>query len=52
MKTSKIVDKWGNPINLELEEVQTESSAKLAQLHNHYGDHPSGGLTPAKANPS
>lgn len=49
MKVSKIVDKWGNPISVDLDEPQTESSAKLAQLHNHYGDHPSGGLTPAKA---
>ncbi|WP_143869891.1 DUF935 domain-containing protein [Catenovulum sediminis] len=49
MKTSKILDKWGNPINVELDEPQTESSAKLAQLHNHYGEHPSGGLTPSKA---
>lgn len=49
MAKSTIVDITGQPFQLpDLEEQQTESNAKLAQLHNHYGDHPSSGLTPAK----
>lgn len=48
MKT-KIVDRWGRPFSVDLEEPQTESDSKLAALHRHFGGHPSSGLTPARA---
>lgn len=48
MKT-KIVDRWGRPFSVDLSEPQTTADAKLANLHRHFGTHPSSGLTPAKA---
>ncbi|MBU2967069.1 DUF935 domain-containing protein [Amphritea sp. 2_MG-2023] len=49
MAKSSIVDINGQPFSLsDLVEPQTSADAKLAQLHRHYGDHPSSGLTPAK----
>ncbi|MGH1460990.1 MAG: DUF935 domain-containing protein [Neptuniibacter sp.] len=49
MAESTIVDVTGQPYKLpDLSEQQTETNAKLAQLRNHYGDHPSRGLTPAR----
>ena len=46
---TQIVDRWGRPFSVDLSEPQTTSEAKLAQLHRHFGSHPSSGLTPAKA---
>ncbi|MEE2025039.1 DUF935 domain-containing protein [Alkalimonas mucilaginosa] len=46
---STIVDRWGRPFEGDLETPQTEAEARLAQLHRHFGGHPSSGLTPAKA---
>ncbi|EHR39609.1 DUF935 domain-containing protein [Alishewanella jeotgali] len=46
---STIVDRWGRPFEGDLETPQTEAEARLAQLHRHYGGHPSSGLTPARA---
>lgn len=49
MPQSKILDIHGNPFRLDdLSEPQTESESRLAQLHRHYADHPSSGLTPRK----
>lgn len=49
MANSSIVDINGQQFTLpDLEEQQTEASAKVAQLRNHYGEHPSSGLAPAK----
>lgn len=49
MANSSIVDINGQPFTLpDLEEPQTQANAKLAQLRNHYGEHPSSGLTPGK----
>ena len=49
MAKSTIVDLNGQPFNLsDLDAPQTEDDAKLAHLHRHYNDHPSGGLTPSK----
>ncbi len=49
MAHSKIVDINGQPFTLpDLIASQTEADIKLAQLRNHYGDHPSSGLTPSK----
>jgi len=48
MATTRIVDINGNPFSLELDAPQTEADAKLAQLHRHYGGHPSRGLTPGR----
>ncbi|SEQ24507.1 Mu-like prophage protein gp29 [Amphritea atlantica] len=49
MAKSTLVDINGQPFDLpDLAEPQTEADAKLAQLHRHYSDHPSSGLTPAK----
>ncbi|UTW12943.1 DUF935 domain-containing protein [Marinobacterium rhizophilum] len=49
MAHSSILDINGRPFDLgELAEPQTETEAKLAQLHRHYADHPSSGLTPAR----
>lgn len=46
---SKIVDRWGRPIESDvLDEPQTQSDAKLANLYREFADHPSSGLTPAK----
>lgn len=43
-----LVDRYGQPLKREqLETPQTED-AKLAHLQNHYAQHPSKGLTPAK----
>lgn len=50
MGESTILDINGQPFKLgDLSEPQTETDARLAQLHRHYGNHPSSGLTPAKA---
>ncbi|WP_027853381.1 DUF935 domain-containing protein [Marinobacterium litorale] len=49
MAKSTILDINGQPFDLQdLEEPQTEADSKLAQLHRHFGSHPSSGLTPAK----
>ncbi|MCG9624629.1 DUF935 domain-containing protein [Vibrio mediterranei] len=49
MNKSIIVDKWGSPIDKgELEVIQTEDNARIAQLYKHYADHPSSGLTPSR----
>lgn len=49
MATSTILDINGQPFALpDLAEPQTEGNAKLAQLHRHYGGHPSSGLTPSR----
>jgi len=49
MAKSTILDINGRPFELaDLQEPQTEADAKLAQLHRHFGDHPSSGLTPPK----
>jgi len=49
MAASTIVDINGQPFALpDLTEPQTETDAKLAQLHRHFGEHPSSGLTPAR----
>lgn len=48
-RKSTILDINGQPFDLpDLEEAQSEADSKLAQLHRHYGDHPSSGLTPPK----
>ncbi|MGR2836287.1 DUF935 family protein, partial [Vibrio vulnificus] len=48
-RISTIVDIWGRPIESDVfVEPQTESDAKLGQLHRQYADHPSSGLTPAR----
>ena len=49
MAKSSIVDITGQPFTVpDLIEPQTESDAKLAHLRNHYGEHPTRGLTPSK----
>lgn len=48
MAKSRILDINGEPFQIDLDEQQTESNAKLAALHRHYGGHPSSGLTPAR----
>lgn len=48
MKISNIVDMHGQPIKFQ-ERVQTENDSRLAPLHKHFSEHPSSGLTPAKA---
>ncbi|PHS48765.1 MAG: hypothetical protein COB05_04445 [Marinobacter sp.] len=49
MAKSTVLDINGRPFHLpDLEAPQTESDAKLGQLHRHYGSHPSSGLTPGK----
>ncbi|ATG74431.1 hypothetical protein AN401_11675 [Zobellella denitrificans] len=48
MAKSRILDINGEPFDIELDEQQTESNAKLAALHRHYGGHPSSGLTPPR----
>ncbi|MGB1239347.1 MAG: DUF935 domain-containing protein, partial [Pseudomonadales bacterium] len=50
MASSPILDLYGQPIQREaLGEQQTESDSRLAHLQHHYSEHPSRGLTPAKA---
>jgi phage gp29-like protein len=49
MAKSSIVDITGQPFTLpDLIAPQTQSDARLAHLHNHYGEHPTRGLTPGK----
>lgn len=47
-RSSPILDRFGQPIEIDLEQQQTDSDSKLAMLHRHFGAHPSSGLTPAK----
>jgi len=48
MAQSRIVDIHGNPLAFE-PEPQTENDSKLGMLRKHYSEHPTVGLTPAKA---
>ncbi|MGX2947360.1 DUF935 domain-containing protein [Frederiksenia canicola] len=48
MGKSRILDIHGKPFTFD-DEVQTENDSRLALLQRHYSDHPSSGLTPAKA---
>ena len=49
MATSPIVDINGQPFTLpDLSAPQPQSDARIAQLYQYYGGHPSGGLTPAR----
>ena len=48
MAQSRIVDIHGNPLAFE-QEPQTENDSKLGMLRKHYSEHPTVGLTPAKA---
>lgn len=49
MATSHIVDINGQPFRLpDLSEPQTLSDARIANLYQYYGGHPSGGLTPSR----
>lgn len=47
-RQSPILDRWGKPINIDLEVPQTKDEAALAHLQSHYGGHPSSGLTPGR----
>src|SRR5574343_689194 len=48
MAQSRIVDIHGNPLAFE-RDPQTENDSKLGMLRKHYTEHPTVGLTPAKA---
>lgn len=49
MAESTILDIDGKPFKLsDLKEPQTEADSKLAQLHRHFAEHPSSGLSPSK----
>ncbi len=45
---SKILDIHGNPFVFE-DEIQTENNSQLGYLQHHYSEHPTSGLTPARA---
>lgn len=45
---SRIVDIHGNPFVFD-DEQQTANDSRLAWLQHHYSEHPTSGLTPAKA---
>ena len=45
---SKILDIHGNPFVFD-DDVQTENNSQLGYLQHHYSEHPTSGLTPARA---
>lgn len=45
---SKILDINGNPFTFD-DDLQTENNSQLGYLQHHYSEHPTSGLTPAKA---
>ncbi|SUT89834.1 Mu-like prophage protein gp29 [[Actinobacillus] rossii] len=45
---SKILDIHGNPFVFD-DEIQTENNSQLGYLQQHYSEHPTSGLTPARA---
>ena len=48
MRTSKILDPSGNPIQIEALQQQQTDQPQMAGLHRRFSEHPSSGLTPAK----